>query len=223
MQIIHGSVEHIIKESAEWFSLKTDTMLKTRKTLNIAVCGGRIVPLLSQELLKKDLHWKKLKFFMVDERAVSPDDLESNYKMWNIHLFDHLKSKGIGNLCEPVFNNNSDLNKNGKSLMNQIPEIHITLLSSGEDGHFASLFPNHPQLNQNHTGYIYEENSPKPPKKRVSFSVKTIDDSENIILFFVGQSKQEIFNKFIDGKPDNPEIPVSFLKNHDNLVVFTIV
>ena len=62
------------------------------------------------------------------------------------------------------------------------------VLSMGEDGHIASLFPEafDPQVA---TGAIAVHNSPKAPPERVSISLKRLAAALHIFLFAVGEGK----------------------------------
>ena len=76
----------------------------------------------------------------------------------------------------------------------------VTLLGMGEDGHFASLFPD--MINQNEAFDLNA--SPKilitPPQgnpliSRITMNLSLIMESLNIILLVKGKAKQNIFEK----------------------------
>jgi 6-phosphogluconolactonase len=60
----------------------------------------------------------------------------------------------------------------------------------GEDGHVASLFPNHSYPDNKMV--VIESNSPKPPKQRLSMSYKQLNKSNYIFKLLIGKSKQQV-------------------------------
>jgi 6-phosphogluconolactonase len=85
-----------------------------------------------------------------------------------------------------------------ENTLKEIDEFDVVLLSMGEDGHIASLFPKHeyPEV-QN---VIVEHNSPKPPKERISMSYKRLNKSQNVFKIVSGRSKQSIVGSLLQGE-----------------------
>ena len=99
---------------------------------SIAVPGGTSPIKIFNELSKQKLDWSKVQITLVDDRLVDPDNDHSNQKLINDYLLknDAKKSK--------FFPLNKSLIKNDNF---KFP-LDICLLGIGNDGHFASLFPN---------------------------------------------------------------------------------
>jgi 6-phosphogluconolactonase len=79
--------------------------------------------------------------------------------------------------------------KEYEKVLKKINKFDVVLLSMGEDGHVASLFPNHLYLEDQMV--VIESNSPKPPKQRLSMSYKQFNKSNHILKFIIGESKQK--------------------------------
>jgi 6-phosphogluconolactonase len=75
----------------------------------------------------------------------------------------------------------------------------------GEDGHIASLFPNHSYLEDQMV--VVERYSPKPPKERISMSYKQLNKAYYILKLIIGESKQ----KATALMQKNENIPVSMI------------
>jgi len=61
------------------------------------------------------------------------------------------------------------------------------LLGMGEDGHTASLFPDHPWPDQ---PVIPVENAPKPPPQRVSLSPSSLRACRQMLVLVSGEGKE---------------------------------
>jgi len=59
----------------------------------------------------------------------------------------------------------------------------------GEDGHIASLFPNH--IYPEEQMVVVERGSPKSPKERVSMSYQQLNKAHYIFKLIIGESKQK--------------------------------
>ena len=59
----------------------------------------------------------------------------------------------------------------------------------GEDGHIASLFPNH--IHPEEQMVVVEQGSPKPPKERISMSYQQLNKAHYIFKLIIGESKQK--------------------------------
>ncbi|MEI6119966.1 MAG: 6-phosphogluconolactonase [Actinomycetes bacterium] len=71
------------------------------------------------------------------------------------------------------------------------------LLSMGEDGHIASLFPGLATTAHSTKMAVAVDNSPKPPAERVSISVDRLANSSAIYIFALGEGKREALVNFL--------------------------
>ena len=157
---------------------------------SLVVCGGTSPISIYEELSNIDISWSKVFLTLVDDRLVDPDHKESNQKLLHNHFIKN-KAKNI---------NFFPLTENFLSNTKFKKPFDVTLLGMGEDGHFASLFPD--MINQNEAFDLNA--SPKilktPPqgnpfRPRITMNLSLIMESLNIILLVKGKAKQNIFEK----------------------------
>jgi 6-phosphogluconolactonase len=60
----------------------------------------------------------------------------------------------------------------------------------GEDGHIASLFPNHSYPEDQMV--VVERYSPKPPKERISMSYQQLNKTHYVLKLIIGKSKGKV-------------------------------
>lgn len=187
--------------------------LSFKENVVVGVCGGRSVVEFYKDVVRNKNNiskniWRKINFFFVDERVVSKNSEESNYKLVLENLFKGLiKAKLVSWKQVHRFRAERDIKlelKNYTNLFNRFGGgFDIIVLSSGEDGHVASLFPGYRLLMGKGKRYLYLEDSPKAPARRITVSSDLIKDAKSGLMFFVGEGKREAYRKF-----KNPKVRV---------------
>ena len=186
---------------------KLNSSIENKGSGSLVVSGGSSPISIYEELSNIDLSWSKVFLTLVDDRLVDPDHKDSNQKLLHNHFIKN-KAKNI---------NFFPLTENFLSNTEFKKPFDITLLGMGEDGHFASLFPD--MINQ------YEpfdlNASPKilittpqgnPLIPRITMNLSLIMESLNIILLLKGKAKQNIFEKAIKEK----KLPIHYLIKNRN-------
>lgn len=183
-------------------------------TAKIMLTGGKS----AEKVYKK---WKELgifksnmasvDFFLTDERCVSPCNIDSNFYLINKSLFsDHLP-------CDVNFNfikgDAADLQYEADRYGKLLPDvIDFMVLSMGEDGHIASLFPNSFALKETKKK-IVEIYGPKKPNHRMTITPKVIKNAKNIFVLALGDKKRKMYEQALS-KPDDIEtIPSRLVLN----------
>ena len=145
-------------------------------------------------------------FFLTDERCVSIESTMSNAGMIRNTLF----SNGIPTGCNFYAPIQSDIDINGQVLRyeNKIPrEIDVIILSVGEDGHIASIFPGEKAFLENKR-YFIESSSPIPPLSRVTLTYPAILNARKIYILAVTDSKKKLLKLVKKNKYQCDCIPV---------------
>ena len=172
---------------------------------SIAVPGGTSPIKIFNELSKQKLDWSKVQITLVDDRLVDPDNDHSNQKLINDYL---LKNDAKMSKFFP-------LNKNLIKDNNFKFPLDVCLLGIGNDGHFASLFPNMinntNMLDPKSKSSIDEvKANGNPFVPRISMNLPLILSSNLIILLIKGKLKQEVLREAYNNK----NIPLYYLLKH---------
>ena len=186
---------------------RLNSSIENEGSASLVVSGGSSPIRIYEELSNIDISWSRVFLTLVDDRFVDPDHKDSNQKLLYNHFIKN-KAKDIKffPLTENFFNKT-----------NFKKPFDITLLGMGEDGHFASLFPD--MINDNDAFDLNE--SPKilitPPQgnpylPRITMNLSLIMKSINIVLLIKGKAKQDIFNK---AKKDE-DLPIHYLIKNRN-------
>jgi 6-phosphogluconolactonase len=178
----------------------------TQSIYHIALSGGKTPSLLFNLLAEKYatlLPWKKVHFWWGDERLVPPDDPESNFKvayellLSKINIPSHNIHRIMGE-ADPL----EELKRYGLEirsalpLRNQWPVFDLILLGLGEDGHTASIFPEHLELFKDEQ--VTEITiHPATGQKRITLTGKVLNNAWKVVYLVTGKSKARILNKIL--------------------------
>ena len=156
---------------------------------SIVLTGGQSVLNLYKILSKSDSNWEKWYIYIGDERCVPMRHKDRNDQVINeIWLDNSTISKNNIHFIQAELGL-IEAQKEYEKVLKKIDKFDVVLLSVGEDGHVASLFPNHSYPDNKMV--VIESNSPKSPKQRLSMSYKQLNKSNYIFKLLIGKSKQQ--------------------------------
>jgi 6-phosphogluconolactonase len=168
-------------------------------------CSGGNTPDRTYEILSDLLgNGDGVHLWLADERCVGPEDPQAN----SLLLQQTLKLPGA-----TLHRVKGELGPDAAAAdyCEQLgdTQLDVVLLGLGPDGHTASLFPGHPELDMTGARVIPVVNSPKPPPERVSLSLPTLSGVTDIVLLVTGAGKADALALTL-GEP-GPQAPASLL------------
>lgn len=179
-----------------------DQILSEKDEVTLGLPGGRSISNILQFLKMENIDWNRVHVFMIDERLVSLDDNESNFKLIKQGLSDVIPSKNLHPFCYNETKEDYGLLDYKEEIMKNGGKYDIILVSSGEDGHIGALYPNHSSIHDESSFLISMSDSPKSPSKRMSISKKFLLKSKIGVIIFVGDMKREAYSNFLDKEID---------------------
>lgn len=183
-----------------------EELLRNQDQVVIAIPGGRSIQGVFKLLGEDGIPWERVHIFMVDERLVSLNQQDSNFKLGKEMFLDKLVAKGVlpeENIHPFVLDRDIDdfgILHYEQELKRYGGIYDIVLLSAGEDGHIGALYPNHHSIKSEAEFYLTMNDSPKPPKARMTLSRKLLLKSKVTILLFFDRTKKEAYRKFRDNQ-----------------------
>jgi 6-phosphogluconolactonase len=202
---------------ADQFGALAGAAISARGRFGVAFSGGStpraMFRLLSAEPYRTAIGWAKLDVFWSDERAVPPDDPQSNYRMASESLLsqvpvlpDHVHRMPADR--EPL---DAAANEYAAQITNALgagpsgtPRFDLIMLGMGGDGHTASLFPETEALDERQR-LVASNYVPKLDARRMTFTPKLINAAANVLFLVAGQDKSEALKAVIEG-PRKPRL-----------------
>jgi len=156
---------------------------------SIVLTGGQSVLNLYKILSKADSNWDKWHIYIGDERFLPAGHKDRNDQIINEIWLNNstIPQKNIHFIKAEL--GLLDARVEYENTLKRIDKFDVVLLSMGEDGHIASLFPNH--IYPEEQMVVVEQGSPKPPKERVSMSYQQLNKAHYIFKLIIGESKQK--------------------------------
>ena len=188
-----------------------------------ALSGGATALIFLGALRNATVDWRKIILFWADERAVPPDDPDSNYGLAERMLLSPLAARAPRAIRMPA---EANLDQAAiwydDALATELDggALDLAILGVGEDGHVCSLFPGHPALMQDELRTVAIEDAPKPPARRLSLTLQYVMQTKKIWLVAVGQRKLPVLQSAIN--KTGSSTPVDLLMRHGkDVTVFT--
>lgn len=217
----------LFSDISKQITFSINSILRKKEWVTLAVPGGRSAAEVFDKLLLEKIDWKKVHIFLVDERLVPLDSPDSNYKILTDNLLDFLiKEKKINSENIHPFNIDTTKDDYGAGAysheLNELGgKFDISVLSSGEDGHIAGIFPQHHSIEDGSEGFITFNDSPKNPSDRMSASRKLLNNSDVAILMFIDEAKKNALADFKSVSKGVLSCPAKLVLNIPDNFVYT--
>lgn len=149
----------------------------------LALSGGSTPQPVHARLATLPLPWERITVFFVDERAVPPDDPQSNYGAARAALLDHVPASVLRMRGElPAEEAAAEYER-------LLPaRFDVVLLGLGADGHTASLFPGDPSLDERER-LVVAARAPVPPVERITLTLPALARAERMLFLVSGAGK----------------------------------
>lgn len=193
------------------------------------VLAGGTSPLLVYKTIvanyRNAVNWTKVTVVIGDERIGPLDGLDNSWQ-----AIDAI----IGGLPITKLRPMSDLSAEeaaedySQQLMNLpkadsgLPRFDLIWLGLGQDGHTLSLFPRHESLLPSNGVVIPVHHSPKPPKDRISLSLRALQGAQNAIIIASGADKKDAVTKAQKSSNLPIALAASIIETHDGNITWLV-
>jgi 6-phosphogluconolactonase len=219
---IFADANEVARAAAERFVELARASINTNGRFSVALAGGstpkRIYELLAGSEFAAQLYWPGIHVFFGDERAVPPDDADSNYRMANEALLSRValpeenvhRMRGEGDAVANARLYEDELRGYfGESAA--WPEFDLVMLGMGDDGHTASLFPGTHALDA-HAAWVAANWVEKFDTYRVTLTAPAINHARQVMFIVTGAGKAERLQEVIHGAHDPQRLPSQLIR-----------
>lgn len=183
------------QDAATFILAKAREALAERGEFRIALSGGSTPRAVYSEIAVHEMPWQQVIVTFSDERCVSPENDESNFRMANETLFQPasipdssiLRMRGEIQPILAAQEYQTQLDMLAAKRGENVYEHDLILLGLGDDGHTASLFPGTEALSEAERR-IVANYIPKLNSWRLTFTFPLIFASR-AVCFLIGANK----------------------------------
>lgn len=228
MELVHAAVPELkgllTQSFEEWVATEgTEKNGEHGAGRSCALSGGNTALIFLPALRAANVDWSDITLFWGDERAVDVDDPESNYGLADRMLLSPLGARAPRAVRMPTelpldqaavkYDQVLTRELNGRAL-------DLAILGVGEDGHICSLFPGHPALLANDLRAVAVEDAPKPPRRRLSLTMRFVLQTRKIWVIALGTRKVHMLHTALSRKQRSTPLDLVIQQAKD-VTVFT--
>ena len=204
--------------------------LKENARCCIALSGGEtpknVYRLMGQDTGKRLVDWNRVQVFFCDERAVPPNNPNSNYGMIEHEWISYISipQENIHRIkgeIDPKIAAEEYEQEMRKVFRNDPTVFDLVLLGIGEDGHTASLFPGTDAALEKEalveSVFVKQLNS-----WRVTLTIPILNAAREIIFLAAGKQKSSILQRILNAKETDSKLPASLIHPKDGTLSWMI-
>jgi 6-phosphogluconolactonase len=215
----------VFKNTAELADQVSDRIMKliadsSGSHFNLAISGGSTPCLLFSALASKyadSILWQKTHFWWVDERMVANKDSESNFGTAQRMLLSKIDipEKNIHPIHGEA-NPPEESENYAQKIRGELPScggwplFDLILLGMGEDGHTASIFPNHIELMQSDR-ICDVACHPLTDQPRITLTGRVLNNAARVWFLITGTDKAERLAEIISRADKAALLPAALI------------
>ncbi len=189
---------HVAENPEDWLSgalarvkAAEDEALSARGAFHLVLAGGGTPERLYRALAGEGHDWSRWQVWFGDERCLPPGDPERNSRMAGRVWLDRVDIPA-GNVHPiPAELGPQAAVQSYGAVLAGIGDFDLVLLGLGEDGHTASLFPDHDWgEGDDAPDALPVFDAPKPPPERVSLSARRLGRARRVLFLVTGAGKR---------------------------------
>jgi 6-phosphogluconolactonase len=195
----------------------------------VALTGGTIAERIHAEIARlapdTDVDWRRVEFFFGDERFAAADSPDRNALEARRSFLDVVGADPARVHEVPSSDDVATVDEAATAYADTVraagtDRFQLVMLGVGPDGHVASLFPGHPQLDAHDAIAVPVTDSPKPPPERVTLTFEALNRAEEVWFVVSGRDKAEAVGRALAATPDVHETPASGVRGSVETIWF---
>jgi len=226
----------LARRAAQYIVEMAGEAVAARGRARVAISGGS-TPKAAFQLLadpaqpwRAAMPWDKLDLYWVDERAVPPEDPDSNYRMTREALLDQvpLRPEQIHRMegeLEPEIaasRYESMLRNNFRLEGAESPRFDLLALGMGPDGHTASLFPHTGALHEVHRLVTANHVPQQKDSWRITLTWPVINHANSVFFLIGGADKAALVHEVFTGPRDPERLPSQLIWPSSDILILIL-
>lgn len=198
---------------------------------NILLSGGNTPTELFKRLSKKyaeTIEWERMHLWWGDERCVSPENENSNFKQAYDYLISQVsipeenvhRIKGENTPEEEAIRYAGEIKQN-LNFRGDNPVFDLVLLGLGEDGHTASIFPDEIELFEDER-ICAVATHPLSGQKRITITGKVLNNANRVFFLVTGSNKSQRISEIMNDDDAAKLLPAYYISPTNGELIWYI-
>ncbi len=224
--VVRGTAREVEREAVSRIIAIAKSALHERPLFSMALAGGSTPREIYRRLAASDeLDWSRIQVFWGDERAVPPDDPNSNYRMAREALLDHVAIPPAQVHRMPAERDDLDdaartYERRLVEVLGSPPRLDLVLLGLGTDAHTASLFPGEAAVREQ-TRLVLSTPAPVIAP-RLTLTPPALNAARHVLFLVTGYEKRQALRRVWDGPREPDVVPAQVVEPPDGDVIWLI-
>lgn len=234
----------LARAAAQRFVALARPAVAVRGRFSVVLSGGStprdLYALLASPEFAPQVDWTRVHFFWGDERAVSPDHPDSNYRMAFEALLSRVKPPALNvhrilaeqnpddaarayeQTLRAFFTNfHSGPSPSSTGEGDRPPRFDLVLLGLGANGHTASLFP-HTKVLHETARWVAAEYVDEVNMWRITLTAPVINAAESILFLVAGADKAATVHAVLRGDYRPEDLPAQLIQPTNGRVAWLL-
>ena len=175
--------------------------IQQRGEFHLVLAGGNTPRGIYRGLCTAQTDWSAWHIYFGDERCLPPDDPARNSRMVEEAWLDHVSIPSTQVHMIPGELGAVEAARKYAETLRTVGDFDLVLLGLGEDGHTASLFPEHEwAATPGSPDTLAVLDAPKPPLQRVTLSAARLNRARQVNFLVSGELKHKAVADWRAGK-----------------------
>ena len=226
---VYNDPEQLARAAAELFVSLSGSAIHARGRFRVALSGGttphRVYELLATDEFRPRVDWDSVDLFWGDERYVSAEDRESNYRMTTETLLRHISIPP-----DNVHRVRTDISppsaaasvyeievRKSFQYTTSIPQFDLVFLGLGTNGHTASLFP-HSAVLREQSRLVVADFVTEVNMWRITMTAPLLNRGRAVAFLVEGKAKADVLHQVLVGPNDPQRLPAQIIAPEGKLL-----
>jgi 6-phosphogluconolactonase len=214
---VFADADTLVAALADALCVEADAAIAARGVFHLVLAGGSTPRALYRALADRNVGDARWHVWYGDERCLSLDHPERNSAMLEAAWLAASRIPPENRRPIPAELGSGEAATVYAGWLKEVADFDVVLLGMGEDGHTASLFPDHDWgAVPGSSDVLAVYAAPKPPPERVSLSAARLNRSRRVWFVITGSGKRDALTRWKNGAV----LPVAAIQGRQQTVAW---
>jgi 6-phosphogluconolactonase len=201
--------------AAQFIIERAKIAIREKGSFSLVLSGGTTPVNVYKLLANEQADFEKWHIYFGDERCFPLNHLERNSNVAESTWLSKVNILKSNIFIIPAELGNAEGALAYEKILDKNKPFDLVMLGLGDDGHIASLFPNHQWDNSKQV--ISVSNSPKAPSNRISLTPSRLSNAEDVLFLISGKNKVNAFKEWKEGV----DLPANLISARNKISIMT--